>query len=292
LRLPEAHAVLLFQSVRELLINSAKYAGSGRASVTVRQGDRGLRIEVRDEERGFDTTRPGQQEAAALSSQFGLFSIRERMTSLGGRFDVTSAPGKGTTATLILPLADRSAILESTANGLPDKEPIGPPTSHAARMAPQAGRQRSDAIRVLLVDDHAMMRQGLRSVLEAYPDVHIVGEAKNGEEAIECVHREQPSLVVMDINMPRLNGIDATVRIKSAYPDMKVIGLSVNADAGHQEAMRQAGVDRLLTKEAAVNELYRAIQQILTGVSLPLCSSDDLRQLDPATDLYDTSTQA
>jgi DNA-binding NarL/FixJ family response regulator len=132
---------------------------------------------------------------------------------------------------------------------------------------PQPQRQPQAVIRVLLVDDHAMMRQGLRSVLEAYADVHIVGEARDGEEAIVSVREHQPSIVVMDINMPNLNGIDATVRIKAAHPGVKIIGLSVNADEPNQRAMMQAGADLLLTKEAAVDELYRAIQQSLAIAS-------------------------
>ncbi len=250
----EEHAVLLFQSVRELLINSSKYAGTGAASVSMRRDEDVLCIEVRDEGEGFDMASAGQHDVTALSSKFGLFSIRERMNALGGRFELRSAPGQGTTATLTLPLApeesDRPAPLATSATIVP-------------REAVQLQRYGQKAIRVLIVDDHAMMRQGLRSVLEAYADVHIVAEAGNGEEAITAVQQHQPSIVVMDINMPKLNGIDATVRIKAAHPHIKVIGLSVNADARNQDAMMQAGAELLLTKEAAVDELYRAILRTL-----------------------------
>lgn len=254
---PEEHAVLLFQSVRELLINSAKYAGTGVATVSVRCESNSLCVEVRDEGKGFDTACAWQQDATALSSKFGLFSIRERMKVLGGMFELQSEPDKGTSARLILPLTlnDGSAA--------PPPEAPSSKVQDAVSVMPQPQRQPQAVIRVLLVDDHAMMRQGLRSVLEAYADVHIVGEARDGEEAIVSVREHQPSIVVMDINMPKMNGIDATVRIKAAYPGIKVIGLSVNADEPNQRAMLQAGADLLLTKEAAVDELYRAIQQSL-----------------------------
>ncbi len=108
-----------------------------------------------------------------------------------------------------------------------------------------------------------MVRQGLRTVLESYADVEVVGEAANGEEAVARADEWQPAVVVMDINMPKLNGVDATARIKARYPHMLVIGLSVNANAEAQEAMARAGAARLLTKEAAVDELYRAIQDVL-----------------------------
>jgi DNA-binding NarL/FixJ family response regulator len=113
---------------------------------------------------------------------------------------------------------------------------------------------------VLLVDDHAMMRQGLRSVLEAYSDIEVVGEAGNGEEAVASAERLRPSIVVMDINMPRMNGIEATAAIKRRFPETIIVGLSVNAAHDNQAAMTQAGASTLLTKEAAVAQLYHAIQ--------------------------------
>jgi signal transduction histidine kinase len=105
--LPEDQAVLLFQSVRELLINASKYAGTGAATVTLEWREDQLRICVRDEGAGFDVAAAAAAAGAqtgGLSSKFGLFSIRERMHALGGSFDIQSAPGHGTTATLTLPL--------------------------------------------------------------------------------------------------------------------------------------------------------------------------------------------
>ncbi|MCE3225275.1 MAG: putative Histidine kinase, partial [Nitrospira sp.] len=256
-KVPEEHAVLLFQSVRELLINSAKYAGTGVATVSVRRESSALCVEVRDEGKGFDTTGAWHQEATASSSKFGLFSIRERMKALGGMFELQSSPDKGTNAKLVLPLTSNDS------GEAPPVEATSKKVEEEVRVAPPPQRPPDTVIRVLLVDDHAMMRQGLRSVLEAYADVHIVGEARDGEEAIASVRHHEPSIVVMDINMPNMNGIDATIRIKASYPEIKVIGLSVNADESNQRAMKQAGADLLLTKEAAVDELYRAIQQSL-----------------------------
>jgi signal transduction histidine kinase len=102
--LPEDQAVLLFQSVRELLINASKYAGTGEAVVTLEYSDEQLRIQVRDQGAGFDVNAAAAAETPGSSSKFGLFSIRERMQALGGSFDVQSSPGGGTIATLTLPL--------------------------------------------------------------------------------------------------------------------------------------------------------------------------------------------
>ena len=128
-----------------------------------------------------------------------------------------------------------------------------------ATLLPDGGTK--EHVCVLLVDDHAMVRQGLRTMLESYADVLVVGEAGNGEEALASVERLRPTVVVMDINMPRLNGIEATARLKSRYPDLIVIGLSVNAEEENQKAMKRAGASRLVAKDAAVEQLYAAIKE-------------------------------
>lgn len=109
-----------------------------------------------------------------------------------------------------------------------------------------------------------MVRQGLRSVLEGYPDVELIGEAGNGADAVAMTARLGPALVVMDINMPIMNGIDATARIRAEHPGVLIIGLSVNAGGDNQTAMLKAGAYALLTKEAAVVHLYDVIQKAVT----------------------------
>jgi DNA-binding NarL/FixJ family response regulator len=121
------------------------------------------------------------------------------------------------------------------------------------------------ACRILIVDDHAMVRQGFRSLLDAYPDIQVVGEAANGSDAVELTEQLKPSVVLMDINMPGMNGIDATAKIKACWPEIIVIGLSVNASPENMDAMKTAGATLLMTKEAAVDELHGAIQQALKG---------------------------
>lgn len=123
--------------------------------------------------------------------------------------------------------------------------------------------QGQGAIRVLLVDDHMMVRQGLRTVLESYDDIEVVGEAADGKESLECVEHLQPSVVVMDVSMPQMNGIDATMVIKARHPETIVLGLSVNASQDNRTAMTNAGASGFLTKEAAVDQLYDLIQHTI-----------------------------
>ena len=125
--------------------------------------------------------------------------------------------------------------------------------------------QQKAGIPVLLVDDHVMVRQGLRSVMEAFPNIEIVGEASNGNEALKLVEKRRPAVVLMDINMPKLNGIEATAKIKREHPNVAVIGLSVNAETANQEAMKKAGASMLLPKESVVEELYNAIMTVSTA---------------------------
>lgn len=123
------------------------------------------------------------------------------------------------------------------------------------------------AIRVLLVDDHARVRAALRDLLESYPNLTLVGEASNGEEAVRLVKELSPSVVVMDINMPRLNGIDATMRIKTSYPHVVIVGLSVSASDAHRRAMTAAGATTLISKYMAVEQLYVEIQAAINARS-------------------------
>jgi len=276
--LPDDCTMLLFQSVRELLMNTLKHAATDKVGIRLAQKDGTLRIEVRDEGVGFDLAAALTATTATdISSKFGLFSINERMKALGGWFDVYSVPGKGTTATLILPIEGMDAMAlngERHASSAHAGTLTHTPTAVSAPghvLTADASPEdlsgpKQPVIRLLLVDDHAMVRQGLRSVLESYPDIMVVGEASNGEEAVASAGLLQPSIVVMDINMPRMNGIEATAQIKARYPHIRVIGLSVQAGGANEVAMRKAGAGMLLTKETAVDQLYRAIQTTLSEV--------------------------
>jgi DNA-binding NarL/FixJ family response regulator len=113
-----------------------------------------------------------------------------------------------------------------------------------------------EAIRLLVVDDHAMVREGLRSFLATFPDLEVVGEAENGEDALRSVKLLSPSVVLMDINMPGLNGIEATARIKRMNPHVVVLGLSFNVEEDHRRAMTAAGATAVIAKEALVEQLY------------------------------------
>jgi DNA-binding NarL/FixJ family response regulator len=118
-------------------------------------------------------------------------------------------------------------------------------------------------VRLLIADDNAVYRHALREILEAHPSLQVVGEATDGEDAILRAEELQPTIILMDINMPRLNGIAATRRIKEDHHSMTVIGLSVHTDRDYVDAMLDAGAVALLSKEKATEDLYAAIEQAI-----------------------------
>lgn len=246
-RLPDNAADILFQATRELLLNVLKHARVSEAviSVEMRDADKWL-ITVEDHGIGFD---PNMMRHRTTDDQFGLFSIQERMDAISGWCSVHSIPGQGTRIELGLTVGSE---LEATSR----ENVILRPSGMDVKNENTAGRRS----RVLLVDDHAMVRQGLRSILETYEDLEIIAEAVDGEAAVSLAHRLQPDVVVMDINLPRLNGIEAARRIKQAWPHIVVIGLSVQSSPQTVEALAQAGGAALLSKEQATEELYRTIQ--------------------------------
>jgi len=129
-------------------------------------------------------------------------------------------------------------------------------------------------IRVLLVDDHAMVRQGLRSGLQAYLNIEVVGEVDDGDEAVAVALKLQPTIVVMDINMSKMDGITATRLIKLQHPQIVVIGLTADLKGYQVYAMQKAGAFVVLSKYKAVNELYGAIQRAIASIQPILILED------------------
>ena len=119
--------------------------------------------------------------------------------------------------------------------------------------------------RILLADDHALVRAGFRSLLEKIPSVKVIAEASDGREAIELVRKHRPDVVLIDIAMPKLNGLEAVARIAEEFPNTKVIVLSMYANQEYVMQAIQAGARGYLIKEAAVAELKSAINVVTHG---------------------------
>jgi PAS domain S-box-containing protein len=221
--------VFVFRAVRELLFNVVKHAHVKTAFLSASLSGNQIRIQVSDEGNGYDT---GRSEPG---TGFGLFSIRERLESIGGRMQIDSAVGKGCAVTIFAPLKMR-AMNGTTSKGV--------------------------QIRVLVADDHVIMRQGLTHLLKAQPDMDVVAEASDGEAAIRLARQYLPDVIVMDVSMPIINGAEATRVIHSEMPDVQVIGLSMFDEQEKGEIMRRAGAVRYMVKSGPSHALILAIREV------------------------------
>ena len=120
-------------------------------------------------------------------------------------------------------------------------------------------------IRVLLADDHAMVRKGFRMILEGQPDIAIAGEAGNGREAVELAEKLHPDVVVMDVAMPELNGIEATRRLAASLPRTRVLALSMHKDSVYVREILRAGARGYLLKDSIDTDLITAVRAVAKG---------------------------
>ena len=120
-------------------------------------------------------------------------------------------------------------------------------------------------LRLFLADDHTIVREGLRRLLEAEPDMEVIGEAADGEEAIQRAMELQPDVALMDLSMPRLNGTQATRRMREACPNVHVLALTVHEDNTYVRELLNAGASGYVLKRAAATELIHAIRAVAGG---------------------------
>ena len=124
-----------------------------------------------------------------------------------------------------------------------------------------------DKIRIVLADDHAILREGIRALLEDQPDMTVVGEAADGRTAVEFAREHKPDVIVMDIGMPLLNGLEATRQIKRDYPDVNVLVLTMHDNEEYVSQLLGAGASGYVLKRAASAELVTAIRAVAQGQS-------------------------
>ena len=122
-----------------------------------------------------------------------------------------------------------------------------------------------EKMRILLAEDHKVVREGTRKLLESQPDFEVVGEASDGIEAVELAKKLKPEIIIMDVSMPRLNGIEATRQIKAIYPNMAILPLTGYDDDEYVFALLEAGAAGYLLKDSSGEELIEAIRQVMTG---------------------------
>jgi PAS domain S-box-containing protein len=243
----EEKRFLLFECTRELLFNVFKHSGAKEADVTlIRTRDNQAKIMVQDNGRGFDQEQLKNRGINELT--FGLFSIQQRLAHMGGRMEINSTPGQGALVTLFLPIGDPKTTSELIS--------VDTPVIEATQIRIHDG----EMIRVLLVDDHEIIREGISRLLQFEWDIEVVGEAANGVEAIDLTDQLQPDVIVMDVNMPGMSGIETIRIIHGRYPHIKIIGLSMYVDKEVIDAVLDAGAVGYLTKDGPSEILLKTLR--------------------------------
>jgi PAS domain S-box-containing protein len=240
--------VFIFRAIQELLFNIVKHAGVNTAKVEVEESGDDLVVMVSDTGKGFDAS---ALETFTGKTGLGLLSLRERASYIGGRLTIESTPGKGSRFILRVPVQ-----MDRTAHPYSPEIPVKDPT-HLLKETARGAAEKD--IRVLFADDHKVMRQGLIRLVAGKPGILVVGEAANGREALEKVGLVKADVVVMDISMPEMDGIEATRRIKAELPDVRVIGLSMYEDEHISQSLHEAGGNAFLSKTTSSANLLKAI---------------------------------
>jgi CheY-like chemotaxis protein len=182
-----------------------------------------------------------------------LLNIRERVESLGGRMKIKSAPGRGSRFLIVVPNEQKS---EDRRQETEDGDRADEESPSSVLPSPASG----PALRVLLADDHAIVRQGLVSLLSDEDAIEIVGEATNGREAVNLADQLRPDVVIMDVSMPVLSGVEATRQIKKELPRTRIIALSMWEQSEVREKMYRAGAESYVLKTAPSEELVAALR--------------------------------
>ena len=232
--------ILVFESLRELLFNAVKHAQVDRVTVVLARGpDNTVQVTVTDEGVGFDTATL-LNRTNSQTTGLGLLSIRERLMLLGGQLEVTSSPGKGARFHLTAPLGSKRSV----------------------RMDAMASTQGSpQPLRILVVDDNTVVRESLCDLLQDREEFRVVGEASNGLDAIAQARSLRPEVIIMDISMPEMDGIEATRRIHAELPSIQIFGLSAMALSSNLQAIKQAGGSDYFVKNG---DMQRLIDRLLS----------------------------
>lgn len=245
----ESSKVFLISAVQELLLNCLKHSGEREATIRLRAGNPdGLILTVSDTGRGFE---PMELDETTELRGFGLFSLRERLAALGGTLEIDAAPGKG--ARFLIHLQTQRSTEETA-------QPILPPP--AVNGSVRSGGRKGGQLRILIADDHLMVREGLIALLNEQGDFQIVGEAEDGLEALSLADQLNPDVIIMDVNMPNLGGIESTRLIRGRHPHIQVIGLSLHESEAIENAMLSAGAATFLRKDGPAETLFRTIRRV------------------------------
>jgi len=249
-RLPTEVETALFRVVQESLTNVHRYSGSATAEIRVRIISGEVRLEVIDTGKGVKAHAVQAVADGSAPLGVGIPGMRERLHQLNGRLDVDFGR-EGTRVSATLPIRKTAAAAQASQQDAgSEAEPH--PDSDARR-------------KILIADDHEMMRRGLRGLIESQQEWAVCGEAVEGDEAVRKSVELNPDLVIMDINMPGLSGIDAALRIKKDNAATRILFFTVHDSDQVLQEMVDVGAQGYVAKSRAGQDLIEAVRSVLDG---------------------------
>lgn len=252
---PDAE-VAIFRVLQESLTNVHRYANTPKARVRISTTADQIKVEIEDYGKGFQAARSKFPQESVARLGVGIQGMTERIRQLGGRLEITSRPKRGTLVTATIPL--HSSQLAPPAASASSSSPPSAVSTNTSVAAHHHQRQQ-----VLIADDHDMLRRGVRNTLQTEPDLEICGEAVNGQDAVDKVRELHPDLVILDINMPVLNGLVATRQILRYCPKTKIVIFSVQDSDQTRQEVRAAGAHGFVSKGEDSHDLVRVVRDVL-----------------------------
>jgi two-component system, NarL family, sensor kinase len=261
---PDAE-VAIFRVLQESLTNVHRYAESPKAVVRMDVTADEIKLEIQDFGKGVQSSRASSPNGSVARLGVGIQGMTERMRQLGGKLEITSSPNEGTLVAATIPLSSLAAMPAQSATVL-----VSPSNPSSDLAGPAANTLRK---RILIADDHEMLRRGVRNTLQSELDLEICGEAVDGQDAVEKVKTLRPDLVILDINMPALNGLVALRQILRLRPQTKVLVFSVHDSDQTVKEVHAAGAHGFISKGKDSQDLLRVVREILNAKSLTASAS-------------------
>jgi CheY-like chemotaxis protein len=250
-RLPSDAETTLFRVVQESLTNVHRYSGSSAAKIRMSRDSREVLLEVIDYGLGSKSVTARAKLDGQAPLGVGIPGMRERLHQLGGELNVDF----GTTGTRVVATLPIKKSVESDVEGAEDQTSL----SFTIRSAQDARR------RILIADDHELMRRGLRGLLESHDEWAVCGEAVEGSEAVRKSTELKPDLVIMDVNLPGLSGIEAAQQIRIEREAAKILFFTVHDSDEIIREIMEVGALGYVAKSRASQDLIEAVRRVLGG---------------------------
>jgi signal transduction histidine kinase/CheY-like chemotaxis protein len=255
--------IALFRVVQAALANVLRHSGSQTARIQISLRPGAVELAVEDEGKGM-SARQLQAVREGSGGGVGIGGMRERLRELGGNLQVNSDKS-GTRVIATLPVDQKQKEIALEGDEHPPSESSYSPAMPAADVPAASNSGPGERARILIADDHEIAREGIKSLLASRPEIEVVGEARDGVEAIAKTEELKPDLLILDLSMPRIGGLAAATKIRESGNGPKILVFTTHSFPGLAHTLRAAGCQGYVLKEHASTDLVHGIQEVLHG---------------------------